>query len=553
MKNLCALIMLLCASAVASGQSGALQGTSTLGGISATTQGAQSSNKLQGVIPGAQITIYLTGTQTKATLTSDGSTPLSNPFYSNLSGAINPGGFIAFASTGQGYDIVASSGQGSPNCATGPLCYAQPVTLCKDCFPSSQFTVIVGVQSAEGTAPIEVNGQSGVPVTNVPVVITCPGCALPGAPSTSIQYDCSGSFCGSNADFGGTTANFFTFGASLPVSVSTWSCDGTNCTLVAMNTFMAGEDIQTLGGFSNACMDEGALTPVLSSGLSSSQFEIAESATACSGTISGASGSAAQASGFTANGGVNGINLETAGTVNGAGAVGSINLITNVTGSYGNFGVGTIILQANGTSVGGTNISLSTNNSANNSGVISLATNASGGGGGHNITFSTAVAPSNANEGSGNIEFSTSANCTTFGCNDANVNFTLAANENGGNFNTGANFSVSLTSTGTGGASSTGANFSVATSATASGAGDISFTASNTGSATDGSFSVASTGPASFASSNFTLTAAGLLTAGYAISGPATAPSGSCTTVGWVFSRDGHATFCNGSNWSTKI
>jgi hypothetical protein len=35
--------------------------------------------------------------------------------------------------------------------------------------------------------------------------------------------------------------------------------------------------------------------------------------------------------------------------------------------------------------------------------------------------------------------------------------------------------------------------------------------------------------------------------------GPATAPSGSCTTVGWVFSQDGHATFCNGSTWTTKI
>jgi hypothetical protein len=35
--------------------------------------------------------------------------------------------------------------------------------------------------------------------------------------------------------------------------------------------------------------------------------------------------------------------------------------------------------------------------------------------------------------------------------------------------------------------------------------------------------------------------------------GPATAPTGSCTTIGWVFSQDGHATFCNGSNWITKI
>jgi len=35
--------------------------------------------------------------------------------------------------------------------------------------------------------------------------------------------------------------------------------------------------------------------------------------------------------------------------------------------------------------------------------------------------------------------------------------------------------------------------------------------------------------------------------------GPATAPSGSCSVVSWVLSQDGHATFCNGTTWVTKI
>jgi hypothetical protein len=36
--------------------------------------------------------------------------------------------------------------------------------------------------------------------------------------------------------------------------------------------------------------------------------------------------------------------------------------------------------------------------------------------------------------------------------------------------------------------------------------------------------------------------------------GPATAPSGSCFTNGaWVFSQDGHATFCASGTWVTKI
>jgi hypothetical protein len=36
--------------------------------------------------------------------------------------------------------------------------------------------------------------------------------------------------------------------------------------------------------------------------------------------------------------------------------------------------------------------------------------------------------------------------------------------------------------------------------------------------------------------------------------GPATAPAGSCSTNGaWVFSQDGHATFCSAGTWVTKI
>lgn len=41
-----------------------------------------------------------------------------------------------------------------------------------------------------------------------------------------------------------------------------------------------------------------------------------------------------------------------------------------------------------------------------------------------------------------------------------------------------------------------------------------------------------------------------------AVVGPAAAPTGTCATIGqWVFSQDGHATFCpsNGGTWATKI
>lgn len=39
-----------------------------------------------------------------------------------------------------------------------------------------------------------------------------------------------------------------------------------------------------------------------------------------------------------------------------------------------------------------------------------------------------------------------------------------------------------------------------------------------------------------------------------AVTGPAKAPTGRCSAAGqWVFSQDGHATFCNGSSWVPKI
>lgn len=38
------------------------------------------------------------------------------------------------------------------------------------------------------------------------------------------------------------------------------------------------------------------------------------------------------------------------------------------------------------------------------------------------------------------------------------------------------------------------------------------------------------------------------------VAGPATAPSGTCSKSGvWVFSQDGHATFCSGTTWVSKI
>jgi hypothetical protein len=35
--------------------------------------------------------------------------------------------------------------------------------------------------------------------------------------------------------------------------------------------------------------------------------------------------------------------------------------------------------------------------------------------------------------------------------------------------------------------------------------------------------------------------------------GPASAPSGACSEVGWAFSQDGHISYCNGTAWIQKM
>ena len=69
------------------------------------------------------MTVFLTGTQTKATIFSSPSgAPLSNPFTANASTSPDPGGWIFWASQGAAYDIVMSGG-------IAPNVYHNPITL----------------------------------------------------------------------------------------------------------------------------------------------------------------------------------------------------------------------------------------------------------------------------------------------------------------------------------------------------------------------------------------------------------------------------------------
>jgi hypothetical protein len=131
MKRIALWLSLLMLPLAAHAQTDTIQGACTQEGVTASLSGIPSTNRLDGIIPGCIVTVYLTGTTTKATIYADGSlTPLLNPFTADVAPASNfPGKWIFWAATGTGYDVVMSGGGGNPSCTTALLCYAHPRTL----------------------------------------------------------------------------------------------------------------------------------------------------------------------------------------------------------------------------------------------------------------------------------------------------------------------------------------------------------------------------------------------------------------------------------------
>lgn len=110
-------------------QNDAIQGYCDRGGTHALVSGLPATNWQLGNIPACTVTVYLTGTTTKATLYADSlGTPLGNPFTATTSTSPNPGYWIFWAPVGQGYDVTMSGGGGVPSCTTQPNCYAIPIT-----------------------------------------------------------------------------------------------------------------------------------------------------------------------------------------------------------------------------------------------------------------------------------------------------------------------------------------------------------------------------------------------------------------------------------------
>jgi hypothetical protein len=162
------LLLLLALPAFAQ-NTAAIQNHCYLGGTKALLSGLSSTNYQLGVVPACTVTVYFTGTQNKATIFADSiSTPLSNPFTANVAGSLNPGGWLFWATEGQGYDVVLSGGGGNPNCTTAPNCYTSPITM-TDLFPGGG----IGSEPFSGTTTAnEGVGTTGVNNTLSPVAET---------------------------------------------------------------------------------------------------------------------------------------------------------------------------------------------------------------------------------------------------------------------------------------------------------------------------------------------------------------------------------------------
>ena len=106
----CVFALLALLSTSAFGQTSAVNGYCEQGAKSATVQGLNSTNKLQGIIPGCTVTVYYTGTSTQvpgSSIFADSiGTVLGNPFTANTT----TGQYLFYAANGVGLDVARSSG-----------------------------------------------------------------------------------------------------------------------------------------------------------------------------------------------------------------------------------------------------------------------------------------------------------------------------------------------------------------------------------------------------------------------------------------------------------
>lgn len=94
-----------------------IQGFCEVGGIKVTISGSSSTNTVQGSYPRCLVTVYLTGTATKASIFSDiGGTVLANPFTANINAS-----WLFYALNDAAVDVVLNGGT--------PIAFPAPYTI----------------------------------------------------------------------------------------------------------------------------------------------------------------------------------------------------------------------------------------------------------------------------------------------------------------------------------------------------------------------------------------------------------------------------------------
>lgn len=287
---------------MATAQIAAINGYCNMGGTPSITSGLKSSNYLQGVIPNCTVTVYLTGTTTKATIYKDASsTPLDNPFKAITISPTQTGQWLFYAAESQGYDVVMSGG-------IPPNTFPSPVSL-TDLFPGGG-SGVGGVTQIIAGANIAISplGGSGVVTINAtqsfsPHYITASSLGCPQDSDLMLGGGTLSDTCFNAALAAATPQNPITIvqdGISLASNIhgpanGSWSIIGlggglstipiSSCTITsnvitfvtAINSLKAGQGL-IVGGFGTGCAalngvnNQGVLLVVNSSGLSSTGF-----------------------------------------------------------------------------------------------------------------------------------------------------------------------------------------------------------------------------------------------------------------------------------------
>lgn len=147
-------------------QTDAFQGFCNRGAQSVSVSGLTSTNKFQNVIPHCSVTVYLTGTTTKATIYADAiNTHLDNPFTADALTSLTPGKWLFYAQDSVGYDVIGSGGD-APNIYPTPVVLGVDLKVggggggggsCITVGPAGTFQVSNGAGGCTSTT-IQVNG-----------------------------------------------------------------------------------------------------------------------------------------------------------------------------------------------------------------------------------------------------------------------------------------------------------------------------------------------------------------------------------------------------------